>query len=462
MSPAKGVGRMKITDSLFGFLRSITFRLTLATTLIIALFVHLGMGLALYRTEAYLTQLHRAYLQHFTSSDCPGIDGTIIKALSLDPKKAATMLKSALSTPESHIPEMANFSIVDLRNGTKRIFFQEGIKLEIGDIKAPPKLTDGLSYEIKVNKGTKIIIATRTIFQNGQAVAWFRVASQFPSLSGLILSRAKSAAGLMLLVFSITALLSFVLVYFLTNSIRKVVTHVQEMDHGGPLKDIEINSLDEGGKVGTALNKMNKRLNESYMGTLGTLARLLETKDRVTETHSMRVVHYAMELGKSVGLSDQDMIDLEYGALLHDIGKVGVDDGILRKSGPLSEDEWQVIRQHPTIGYSVLKNLDFLKNALPVILHHQERFDGRGYPNGLKGEQIPILARIFTIADAFEAMVSDRPYRRAMKPEIAVQEIRRNAGTQFDPRLAELFVKLFEEGKIHIGETHPLHMASNN
>jgi HD-GYP domain-containing protein (c-di-GMP phosphodiesterase class II) len=452
---------MKITDKLFGFIRSITFRLTIATTFIILFFVHLGMAVAIYRTEAYLTRLHRAYLQHFTSSDCPGIDATIIKALPLDSRQATALLRKALNSPDTHIPEMAHFSVVDLRSG-KKVVFQAGQELPLETLKGKPALTDGLTYEIVDKKDTKMIIATRTVIQNGKPVAWFRVASQLPSFQGMLISRARAAAGLMMGIFLSSLLISFILVYFLTNSIRKVVSHVQDMDRGGPLKDLHIDTRDEAGAMAGALNKMNKRLNESYIGTLGTLARLLETKDRVTETHSMRVVHYAMELGKSVGLSDQDMMDLEYGALLHDIGKVGVDDGILRKTGPLSEDEWQVIRQHPTIGYSVLKNLEFLRNSLPVILHHQERFDGRGYPNGLKGEQIPILARIFTIADAFEAMVSDRPYRKAMKPEVAVQEIRRNAGTQFDPRLAELFVKLFEEGKIHVGETHPLHTANNN
>jgi len=452
---------MKITDSIFAFLHSITFRLTVATTLIIVFFVHLGMGLGLYRTQNYLIAMHRAYLQHFTSSDCPGIDAAIIKSLTLDPARASAVLYAALSTPEAHIPAMAHFSVVDLRHG-KRLVFQEGVKFDEAKLKVNPIKTDGLNYEIIDQKDSRLILATRPVFQNGRVVAWFRVASQMPSFSMLVISRAKKAVGMMAGIFLISTLISFCLVYFLTKSIRRVVSHAADMDRGGPLKDIEISSRDEAGTVAHALNRMNKKLNDSYIGTLGTLARLLETKDRVTETHSMRVVHYAMELGRSVGLSEQDMLDLEYGALLHDIGKVGVDDGILRKSGPLSEDEWQVIRQHPTIGFSVLKNLDFLRNALPVILHHQERFDGRGYPNGLKGEQIPILARIFTIADAFEAMVSDRPYRKAMKPEVAVQEIRRNAGTQFDPRLAGLFVKLFEEGRIHVGETHQLHAANNN
>jgi len=246
--------------------------------------------------------------------------------------------------------------------------------------------------------------------------------------------------------FTTATFISTLLIGYLTRSLRSVASYAQAIERGKIEATLAIKGHDEASAIAEALNVVLERLRQSYISTLSALVTLLETKDSKTETHSMRSVKYALELGKAAGLSRQDLTELEHGALLHDIGKVGVADVILKKPSPLTEEEWKVMRQHPSIGYNVLKNLKFLQNSLPVVLHHQERYDGHGYPEGLKGEQIPFLARIFTIADSFDAMTSDRPYRKAMKAESAIEEVKNNAGTQFDPKLAEIFVKLWGDG----------------
>ena len=176
--------------------------------------------------------------------------------------------------------------------------------------------------------------------------------------------------------------------------------------------------------------------------SLAALAAALETRDHETEGHSERVTRYSHALGEALGLSTDELSALERGALLHDIGKIGVPDAILRKPGPLLSHEWEQMRRHPETGSSMVGKIAFLEAALPVVRHHHERFDGSGYPQRLAGEAIPLAARIFAIADTFDAMTSDRPYRAALQIEEARTEIARCAGTQLDPRVVEAFLAL--------------------
>lgn len=180
----------------------------------------------------------------------------------------------------------------------------------------------------------------------------------------------------------------------------------------------------------------------AYRQTLEALGSALDTRDVGTQAHSRRVVGYARLLAHAVGIQEPLLTDIERGVLLHDIGKIGIPDSILLKPGPLSPDEWKIMRTHAELGGQLLSRIEFLKGAVPVVLHHHERWDGGGYPVGLKGEEIPLGARIFAIVDAFDAMTVDRPYSRAISAEAAREEIRRCAGTHFDPRLVEIFLGL--------------------
>jgi HD-GYP domain-containing protein (c-di-GMP phosphodiesterase class II) len=168
----------------------------------------------------------------------------------------------------------------------------------------------------------------------------------------------------------------------------------------------------------------------------------VEQRDHHTAGHSHRVAYYANVLGEALQLSSEARRDLRYGSMLHDIGKIGVPDAILNKPGELTASEWSAIRQHPQIGAQMIERVEFLRPALPIILAHHERFDGGGYPRGLRGEAIPLGARIFQVADALDAIISDRPYRRQQSLEAALAEIRRHAGSQFDPAIVETLERI--------------------
>ncbi len=182
------------------------------------------------------------------------------------------------------------------------------------------------------------------------------------------------------------------------------------------------------------------RLEASYSETIMSLAAAVDARDSQTESHSKRVTALATRLAEHIGIDEESLRGLRDGAELHDIGKIGVPDAVLRKPGPLTEQEWELMRRHPVIGYEMIKNISFLQDALPVIRHHHERWDGEGYPDRLSGEDIPLAARIFALADAFDAMTSDRPYRRGLSTQEALLRITADAGSHFDPLLAFAFV----------------------
>lgn len=192
---------------------------------------------------------------------------------------------------------------------------------------------------------------------------------------------------------------------------------------------------------------MTERLKETYDATLEALAAALDARDSETGGHSSRVTVYTMDMARELGVEERsdEWLDIERAALLHDVGKIGVSDAILNKPGPLTSEEWQQMRKHPAIGYEMLKDVKFLSTASEIVYAHHERFDGKGYPVGLKAEDVPLGARIFAVADAFDAMTSNRPYRRALSVDKAEEEIRGNSGSQFDPRVVEAFLRCIDD-----------------
>jgi ribonuclease P protein subunit RPR2 len=184
-----------------------------------------------------------------------------------------------------------------------------------------------------------------------------------------------------------------------------------------------------------------ERLQENYLATARTLAFIVEAKDSSTREHLERTHDYAKALARVVTGGDVTA-ELSYGFLLHDVGKVGIPESILCKPGPLTDEEYEVMKTHPLIGVQIVTPIQFLGGAVDVIRCHHERWDGKGYPDGLAGEEIPQGARIFSVCDTFDAMTSDRPYRRALPFDAAVEEIERNGGTQFDPVVVDAFVQM--------------------
>ena len=193
------------------------------------------------------------------------------------------------------------------------------------------------------------------------------------------------------------------------------------------------------------LDRALDSLEDAYRATLKALTAALETRDSETSGHSERVVSYSLRLGREYGLGRDQMKALEFGSLLHDIGKIGVPDAILRKPAKLTEDEWVLMREHPAHGQQILRGIEFLSNASHVVAQHHEKWDGSGYPLGLRGEEIDICARIFAVADAFDAITSDRVYRRGKSYEAAAIELDAWAGTQFDAKVVRAFHRVPKE-----------------
>jgi len=191
-------------------------------------------------------------------------------------------------------------------------------------------------------------------------------------------------------------------------------------------------------------NALNS-LKNAYSHTLEALITALDAREHETQRHSKRVSEYTLIIARELGVLERDLLNIERGSLLHDIGKIGISDNILLKPAKLSEEEWVEIRKHPGIGHHILEGIDFLEEAAKLVLQHHERFDGTGYPQRLAGQDILLGARIFAVVDTFDAMTSDRPYRKALNYQIAREEIIRFSGRQFDPGIVQVFLNIPEE-----------------
>ncbi len=200
-----------------------------------------------------------------------------------------------------------------------------------------------------------------------------------------------------------------------------------------------------------ALQAANAQLSDAYESTLEGLAIALELRDKETEGHTRRVTEITVELARALGLSGEAVLNIRRGALLHDIGKIGIPDNILRKTGPLTAEEVEVMRKHPAYAYEMISAIPFLHPAIDIPYCHHERWDGAGYPRGLSAEAIPLAARIFAVVDVWDALSSDRPYRKGWPANDVVQHIRALSGQHFDPVVVDAFLKLLEAKALAAG-----------
>jgi putative nucleotidyltransferase with HDIG domain len=199
-----------------------------------------------------------------------------------------------------------------------------------------------------------------------------------------------------------------------------------------------------------ALQNSNRELQTAYEATIEGWSRAMDLRDHETENHTLRVTDLTLRLARAMGVREEELIHYRRGALLHDIGKLGVPDAILQKAGALDDDEWLLMRQHPIYAYQMLYPIEYLRPAIEIPYCHHEKWDGTGYPRGLKGEEIPLAARIFAVVDVFDALTSDRPYRRAWSIREALDYIKEQAGQHFDPQVVEAFLRLYGTGSLKI------------
>ena len=194
----------------------------------------------------------------------------------------------------------------------------------------------------------------------------------------------------------------------------------------------------------------SQELRRSYAATVRALSDAVEFRDAYTGKHAERVAGYGLEIARALGIQTTD--EIEFGFLLHDIGKVAIPDGILHKRGPLTESERELMAQHPLIGAEIVRGIEFLERAMEIVRSHHERWDGQGYPDGLAGEEIPLAARVFAVADVFDALTTERPYRHASARAKARAMIVAESGTHFDPRVIEAFNSIDDETFVRIAE----------
>lgn len=205
------------------------------------------------------------------------------------------------------------------------------------------------------------------------------------------------------------------------------------------------NSMEANSLTSKELILANANINELYVSTIQSLASAIEVKDPYTKGHSERVTKYAVALARELHLKGDDVKYIMYASILHDIGKIGIDEAILKKPAELTEVEFAQIKKHPEIGSSIISSIRFLNPIMPIILHHHEFYDGTGYPSGKKGEGIPLGARIIAVVDAYDAMIFDRPYRKGLSKEEAKQQILAGAGSQFDPEMVKILINILEK-----------------
>jgi putative nucleotidyltransferase with HDIG domain len=198
--------------------------------------------------------------------------------------------------------------------------------------------------------------------------------------------------------------------------------------------------------------KLYESIKKDQISIIKALAATVDAKDHYTLGHSQKVSQYSVIVAEELGLPEREIEIIKYAALLHDIGKIALPDDVIKKPSRLSEHEFEIVQKHPIIGAKIIKEIEALAGMVPIVLHHHERYDGKGYPDGLKGEDIPVGARIVHVTDAYDTMVSARAYRDMLPPELAISELRKNAGAQFDPKIVDIFITSLRKRAVSFNE----------
>jgi HAMP domain-containing protein len=282
----------------------------------------------------------------------------------------------------------------------------------------------------------------------GEKVAIVGLDVSAKSIRQMDLLLAKKLLLMLIFVIIVSLFMGWLISRGIARPVRELMRGVREVGKGNLAEKINVESRDEFQELAGAFNKMTDSLLESqaklqrhYLSTVKALAQALEAKDPYTKGHSDRVTAYAVAIAKKLGLTKGEVKLIEELSILHDIGKIGIPEGVLTKQGALTDEEWRIIKEHPAIGEEILKPIEFLRPGLSIVLDHHERADGKGYPRALKKNEISILASIVSVADAYDAMTSDRPYRKALPKEKAIAILRDNTDSQFNGRVVEAFIE---------------------
>lgn len=323
--------------------------------------------------------------------------------------------------------------------------------------RAPLRLT--LSYE---DRGVRLLGTVAPAPPNLGVVVQKPEASAFASVDRMITATVQWAA--VALALAIAAAIVFA--QGIARPIRVLAQRTTEIAEGNYQQRVELKTHNEIGELAQNFNVMSASIEQAvaqlkkaahenhllFINSVRMLAAAIDAKDPYTRGHSERVARYSIGIGKNLALSDREMMNLRISALLHDVGKIGIDDRILRKPGALSEDEFEVMKQHPAKGAAIMSGVAQLIDIIPGMKYHHEKWSGGGYPDNLEGDQIPMQARIVAIADTFDAMTTNRPYQKAMELNYVVDKIKSFAGTRFDPRVVDAFVNAVKVGDIQIEE----------
>jgi len=339
----------------------------------------------------------------------------------------------------------------DIKERGRRIEPAQGEVLEKSD--------DGtVVRKVSGTPGTLLEIESPIVFMDKP------LGSVIVELDWSVLSTAQGAArrkiiGLFAVILVLGTISSVLLSASLTRPIKELSSGVEDLKRGKASKPLRIFSADELGRLTASFNEMSglitnqqdrlaqnaRDLEEAYVSTVRVLSAAIDARDAYTLGHSTRVSELAVSLAKELGLRDQELENIEIACLFHDVGKIKIPDSILHKAGMLSPDEWVEMQKHPEYGAEILRKAPSLRRFVPAVRHHHEWYDGSGYPEGLSREDIPREASIVSLADAFDAMTSDRPYRKAMTKEEAMATIEEHIGKQFSPELALLFLSIVEK-----------------
>lgn len=358
---------------------------------------------------------------------------------------------SACSNMKRSKPKDLRILIVD---DEKRILETFSLLLQEFGYSITTSSEPGHALDLVANSGFEIVFLDQFLGKINGTELMREMSSLNPDLSFVIIS-ANGSTDLAVRCLKEGAA-DFISKPFFTSDLIKSIDYVNKK------RELERDKKEFVERLASKLEKKTEELRQVYFRVLSSLAQAMEKKDIGTYGHSMRVKQYSGLIAAALDLTEEDRQNLKSAAMLHDIGKIGTSDFILGKPGPLDQHEIKVVRTHPQKGVDILKplkkNFPQLESILPAILHHHESYDGSGYPAGLSGENIPLLARIIAVADTYDAILSNRPYRSAANQRKAIDELSKNAGLQFDPRIVGAFITACGKYEGLFGNTDAYHM----